>query len=249
MSDGARDLARFEDLLGYRFRDRAHLETALRHSSWSNEHPGSGPDYERLEFLGDAVLGLVVSHRLMERYPELQDNALSVTRAQIVSETGLAEVAVGFGLGEWLELGRGEDRSGGRGKPSILADAVEAVIAAVYLDGGFPAAFDLVARLLAGRIETVNVKGFYDFKTRLQEYCQATLKMQPTYSVVAEVGPDHDKRFLVSVTLGQTEWSRQMGKSKKEAEQLAAADAHFRLEATGPANVLRQEREKDKKDS
>ena len=247
MSDGARDLARLEDLLGYRFRDRAELETALRHSSWSNEHPGAGSDYERLEFLGDAVLGLAVSHRLMERYPELRDNALSVTRAQIVSETGLAEVAAGLGLGDWLELGKGEDRSGGRQKPSILADALEAVIAAVYLDGGFAAAFELVGRLLAPRIETVNVKGFYDFKTRLQEYCQAALKMQPAYSVVAEMGPDHDKRFVVAVTLGTTEWSRQIGKSKKEAEQLAAADAHFRLEATGPANVLRQEREKEKK--
>jgi ribonuclease III len=247
MSD-ARDLDRLEQLLGYRFRERGHLETALRHSSWSNEHPGDGHgDNERYEFLGDAVLDLVVGHRLMERYPQLREGQLSVTRAQVVSEAGLAETAGRLGLGDWMLLGKGEDRGGGRQKPSILADALEAVIAAVYFDGGFPAAYEFVARVLAPRIETVEFKGFYDFKTRLQEYCQGTLKMQPSYSVVAEVGPDHDKRFVVAVTLGHKEWSRQMGKSKKEAEQLAAADAHFRLEHAGPANVLREEREAAKK--
>jgi ribonuclease-3 len=243
MSD-ARDLDRLEELLGYRFRDRGRLVTALRHSSWSNEHPSEpGGDNERFEFLGDAVLDLVVGHRLMERYPELREGQLSVTRAQVVSEGGLAETAGHLGLGEWLQLGKGEDRGGGRTKASILADALEAVVAAVYLDGGFASAFELVARLLHARIETVEFKGFYDFKTRLQEYCQAALKLQPQYSVVAEVGPDHDKRFVVAVTIGHKEWSRQLGKSKKEAEQLAAADAHFRLEAVGPAAVLRAERD------
>jgi ribonuclease-3 len=246
MSD-ERDLARLEDLLGYRFRDRVHLETALRHSSWSNEHPGDGAsDNERYEFLGDAVLDLVVGHRLMERYPHLREGELSVTRAQVVSEAGLAETAAKLGLGDWLLLGKGEDKSGGRQKPSILADALEAIVASVYLDGGFAAVFELVARLLAPRIETVEFKGFYDFKTRLQEYCQGVLKLQPSYSVVAELGPDHDKRFVVAVTIGSKEWSRQIGKSKKEAEQLAAADAHFRLEAAGVAAVLREEREAQK---
>jgi ribonuclease-3 len=246
MSD-ARDLARLEDLLGYHFRDRVHLETALRHSSWSNEHPGEGTsDNERYEFLGDAVLDLVVGHRLMERYPHLREGELSVTRAQVVSEAGLAETAAKLELGEWMQLGKGEDRGGGRQKPSILADALEAIVAAVYLDGGFAQVFELVVRLLGPRIETVEFKGFYDFKTRLQEYCQGTLKMQPSYSVVAEIGPDHDKRFVVGVTIGSKEWSRQIGRSKKEAEQLAAADAHFRLEAAGPIAVLREEREAQK---
>jgi ribonuclease-3 len=142
-------------------------------------------------------------------------------------------VAAQLGLGEWLKLGKGEDRSGGRSKPSILADAFEALIAAVYLDGGFPAAWTLVGRLLSARIETVELKGFYDFKTRLQEFCQAHLKSTPTYRVLAEVGPDHDKRFVVSVTLGPREWGRAAGRSKKEAEQMAAAEAHMRMQMAG----------------
>ncbi len=129
-------------------------------------------------------------------------------------------------------LGKGEEKSGGRTKPSILADAFEAILAAVYLDGGFHAAQDMVARLLAQRIETVEFKGFYDFKTRLQETSQARLKTTPTYRVVQELGPDHDKRFVVSVTIGEDEWARAVGKSKKEAEQMAAAEAHFRLEGS-----------------
>jgi len=241
--DALIDLDRLEDLLGYRFRDRDLLETALRHSSWTNEHKAEAPDdNERFEFLGDAVLDLIVGHRLMARYPSLREGELSVTRAQVVSEAGLGEVAAQLGLGDWVRLGRGEARSGGRQKPSILADAFEAVVAAVYLDGGFDAAWSLVGRLLAERIETVEFKGFYDFKTRLQEFCQARLKITPTYHVVAEVGPDHDKRFVVGVTLGTQEWSRAVGKSKKEAEQMAAAQAHARLEAEGVGAYFAAER-------
>jgi ribonuclease-3 len=234
---------RIEAVLGYHFRDAAHLDTALRHSSWSNEHPGVGGDNERLEFLGDAVLDLVVGHRLMERYPQLKEGELSVTRAQVVSEAGLAETSARLGLGDFLLLGKGEERSGGRQKPSILADVLEAVVAAVYFDGGYAAAFELVCRLLSSRIETVEFQGFYDYKTRLQEYCQGTLKMTPVYSVLAEVGPDHDKRFVISVTIGHKEWARSIGRSKKEAEQTAANDAHTRLEMLGQARVLREERE------
>ena len=227
------DYSTLEAMLGYTFRDRGLLEQALRHASWCNEHPAAGlEDNDRLEFLGDAVLDLVVRHRLMTRYPELREGQLSMTRAQVVSETGLSEVAAQLGIGAWLVLGKGEDKSGGRAKPSILADAFEAILAAVYLDGGFPAACDLVDRLLSQRIETVEFKGFYDFKTRLQETAQARLKSTPTYSVVQELGPDHDKRFVVAVTLGTDEWGRAMGKSKKEAEQMAAAEAHFRLEGS-----------------
>src|SRR5207302_10757620 len=137
-----------------------------------------------------------------------------------------------LGIGTWLVLGKGEEKSGGRGKPSILADAFEALVAAVYLDGGFDAAREMVERLLAQRIEKVEFKGFYDFKTRLQETAQARLKATPTYRVVSELGPDHDKRFVVAVTLGDEEWARAVGKSKKEAEQMAAAEAHFRLEGS-----------------
>jgi ribonuclease III len=224
-----------EGVLGHTFRDRALLEQALRHASWCNEQPASATpldDNERLEFLGDAVLDLVVGHRLMTRFPLLREGQLSVMRAQVVSEAGLSEVAAQLGLGQWLLLGKGEEKSGGRTKPSILADAFEAILAAVYLDGGFTAAWDLVGRLLAQRIDTVEPKSFYDFKTRLQEASQARLKATPTYRVVNELGPDHDKRFVVAVTIGEDEWARAVGKSKKEAEQMAAAEAHFRLEGS-----------------
>jgi ribonuclease-3 len=227
------DYSSLEAMLGYAFRDRSLLEQALRHASWCNEHPAERlEDNERFEFLGDAVLDLVVGHKLMTRYPQLREGELSVTRAQVVSEAGLSEVAAQLGLGEWLMLGKGEEKSGGRAKPSILADAFEAILAAVYLDGGFDAAWGIVERLLAQRIETVEFKGFYDFKTRLQETAQARLKATPTYRVVQEIGPDHDKRFVVAVTIGTDEWARAVGKSKKEAEQMAAAEANFRLEGS-----------------
>jgi len=227
------DYSALEAMLGYTFRDRGQLEQALRHSSWCNEHTTEKlEDNERLEFLGDAVLDLVVGHKLMTRYPQLREGELSVTRAQVVSEAGLSEVAHQLGIGAWLMLGKGEERSGGRNKPSILADAFEAILAAVYLDGGFIAASEIVDRLLSQRIETVEFKGFYDFKTRLQETAQARLRATPTYHVVQEIGPDHDKRFVVAVTIADSEWARAVGRSKKEAEQMAASEAHFRLEAS-----------------
>jgi ribonuclease-3 len=235
------DFSELEAVLGYRFADRALLEQALRHASWCNEHVAAKlEDNERLEFLGDAVLDLVVGHQLMKRFPQLREGELSVTRAQVVSETGLSEVASALGIGAWLVLGRGEEKSGGRTKPSILADAFEAVVASVYLDGGFDAARDMVERVLASRIEHVEFKGFYDFKTRLQETAQARLKSTPTYRVVSELGPDHDKRFVVAVTIGEEEWARAVGKSKKEAEQMAAAEAHFRLEGSDLGNPRRK---------
>lgn len=235
------DYSSLEAMLGYCFRDRGLLEQALRHASWCNEHPAERlEDNERFEFLGDAVLDLVVGHKLMTRYPQLREGQLSVTRAQVVSEAGLSEVAAQLGIGEWLLLGKGEEKSGGRTKPSILADAFEAILAAVYLDGGFDAAQGFVERLLAQRIETVEFKGFYDFKTRLQETAQARLKATPTYRVVQEIGPDHDKRFVVAVTIGTDEWARAVGKSKKEAEQMAAADANFRLEGSNVGRPRRR---------
>jgi ribonuclease-3 len=167
----------------------------------------------------------------MTRFPQLREGQLSVTRAQVVSEGALAAIAAKLGLGEWLLLGRGEDRSGGRTKASILADAFEAVVAAVYLDGGFAAAWDLVGRWLDERIAGVEFKGFHDHKTRLQEAAQAKLKTTPTYEVVAELGPDHDKRFVVQVSFEGQVWARAVGRSKKEAEQLAAAEAAFKLAA------------------
>jgi ribonuclease-3 len=230
------DYAQLEAVLGYTFRERAMLEQALRHASWCNEQNRDSSqklgDNQRLEFLGDAVLSLTVSQRLMMRFPHAHEGDLSVTRAQVVSEEGLSDVAGKLGFGDWILLGKGEEKSGGRSKPKILADAFEAIVAAVYLDGGFQAANELVERLLTERINSAEIKNFYDFKTRLQETAQARLKATPTYRVVQELGPDHDKRFVVAVTIGTDEWARAVGKSKKEAEQMAAAEAHFRLEGS-----------------
>jgi ribonuclease III len=226
------DYSELEVILGYRFRDGALLEQALRHASWCNEQGKKQEDNQRLEFLGDAVLALTVSQRLMSRFPDAREGDLSVTRAQVVSEDGLSDVARKLGLGEFLLLGKGEVKSGGRAKAKILADAFEAIVAAVYLDGGFPAASALVERLLTDRINAAEIKNFYDFKTRLQETSQARLKATPTYRVVQELGPDHEPLVVVAVTIGTEEWARAVGKSKKEAEQMAAAEAHFRLEGS-----------------
>jgi len=223
--------ARLEGRLGYSFRERARLESALTHKSYVNENPAWGrPDNERLEFLGDAVLDLVVGHLLMEAAPERTEGELSKTRATLVNELGLADVAAELGLGEWLFLGRGEEQSGGRRKPSVLADACEAVVAAVYLDGGFAEAFEVVRRLFGTRVSQARDGGAHDYKTRLQELA-ARKKVQVRYHVVAELGPDHDKTFEIAVAIGERELARATGKTKKEAEQRAAAEALRVLDA------------------
>jgi ribonuclease-3 len=226
-----RDTSVLERILGHTFDNRELLIRALTHRSYANENRGKGSrDNEKLEFLGDAVLDLTVGHMLMDRYPSLREGQLSVTRSQVVSERGLSELAGELGLGEWLYLGKGELRSGGRNKASILADAMEAVIAAVYLDGGFPAAWQLVERLFETSLDSVEETGFYDFKTRLQELAQSRLKATPVYKVVATSGPDHAKQFVVAVEIAGREWGRGQGASKKRAEQYAAANASFYLE-------------------
>ncbi len=229
------DFPALEQKLGHTFARRELLVTALTHRSWANENPNSGRvDNEKLEFLGDAVLDLVIGHLLMEKYPHLREGQLSVTRAQVVSEAGLAQVARGIGLGEWLFLGKGEDRSGGREKPSLLSDALEAVVAAVYLDQGFDAAWKLTLRLFEDRVDGVEMTGFYDFKTRLQEQAQRLLKATPVYEVVAEGGPDHAKVFEARVLINGEEYGRAQGRSKKAAEREAAAAASFTLTANDP---------------
>jgi ribonuclease-3 len=222
-----------ENRLGYGFKNRKLLENALVHKSYLNENQGSGlQDNERLEFLGDAVLDLVVGHILMRDLPKLHEGELSMTRAEIVNEQSVAEVAAQVGLGDWLFLGRGEENTGGRRKPSLLADACEAIIAAIYLDGGYDAAFTVVERLFAPRVSALDVPpGFTDFKTRLQERAQAMRREVPRYTVIAEYGPDHEKVFEVVVSIGSKEYARQGGKSKKEAEQSAAQAALAILES------------------
>jgi ribonuclease-3 len=227
--------ARLEGPLGHRFADPRLLEEALTHKSFLNENVAPGRRHnERLEFLGDAVLGLCIGHLLMERFPDVREGELAMIRAQIVNETHLADVATQLGLGEWLFLGRGEEQTGGRRKPSLLADACEATLAAVYLDGGFPAAFTTVRRLFEPRFAALETPGRSDFKTRLQERAQAMLRETPRYSVVEEKGPDHEKTFVVAVLVGGKELARGEGRSKKEAEQRAANAALETIETLEP---------------
>lgn len=217
------DLSRLEQLLGFRFRNRSVLEESLRHSSFVNEHPRPGlRNNERLEFLGDAVLNMIVGHLLMDHYPDMPEGELSRLRANLVNERQLARVARGIHLGDFLCLGRGEDQSRGRQKKSILADALEAVIAAIYLDSGFDAAFRFVNRHFSDLVTSpIIFQESSDFKTRLQEKVQGVHKTTPEYETVHESGPDHDKTFTVRIRVGTLSAEGQ-GKSKKLAEQDAA---------------------------
>jgi ribonuclease-3 len=191
-----------------------------------NETPEtSRTDNERLEFLGDAVLALVTSDLLMRRFPEQPEGELSKARAAIVNEAGLARVAESLALGQWIFLGRGEEQAGGRQKRSLLANAFEALIGAVYLDGGFSAAFQVAERLFTPIIADVPSAASKDFKSRLQEMAQAKLQMAPTYTVLSEQGPDHAKTFEIAISIGEREYARAFGRSKKEAQQSAAERA------------------------
>lgn len=202
----------------------------MAHRSWCAETPGA-PSNERLEFLGDAVLGLVVTEQLYRTYPELAEGELAQARAALVNAGALAEVAAEIGLGAALLLGKGEDASGGREKPSILSDAIEAVIAAVFLDGGRDAATTVVIDLLGDRLsEAASGPGGHDFKTRLQEFAVRRLADTPKYSVAAE-GPDHAKRFSATVFVGGVASGSGEGRSKKQAESSAAAAAWRALAA------------------
>jgi ribonuclease III len=213
--------------LGYRFKNPHILSQAFRHASFVNEHADLNlEDNERLEFLGDAVLDLAVSHLLMERYTDAEEGRLSKLRAVIVDEAGLHRVALKLELGPFLQLGRGEEQSGGRDKPSILSDTVEALFGSIYLDGGFDVAFRAALRLFEPLLG--NSIGKYlgqDFKSLLQEFTQRVYKILPTYRLEEENGPAHDKTFRVAVIVGDRIVSAGEGKSKKEAEQKAAEDA------------------------
>jgi ribonuclease-3 len=214
-------VAALTERLGRRFDDADLLPRALAHRSWCAETTGE-PSNERLEFLGDAVLQLVVTNHIFNTYPDLPEGELAKVRASVVSSAALAEVAASLELGLALLLGKGEDQSGGREKPSILADAMEAVIGAVYLDGGWEAADEFVMRLLGERIaEAAAGPGGQDFKTRLQELAARSFDELPRYDVVDE-GPDHAKRFFATVSVAGDVRGRGEGRSKKQAEQAAA---------------------------
>lgn len=225
--------AGLEDRLGHRFADSAALQRALTHRSWCAEIDSkdeSAGSNERLEFLGDAVLDLIVTHELFERFPDRPEGELTKIRAEVVGEATLAALGRDLGLGPALRLGKGEAASGGRDKASLLADAAEAVIAAVYLDGGIEAARRLVLGRLDDRIDAaVLAPGRSDYKTRLQEEA-ARLGLDPPRYEVSGAGPDHDKRFRASVSVGPVQgWGE--GSTKKAAEQRAASSAWAELEA------------------
>lgn len=220
--------------LGYCFQSAALLDEALTHASHVNELKSAGrADNERLEFLGDAVLSLIVSEYLASALPQSSEGALSKLKAAIVSEATLARAARRLQLGDCLKLGRGEERSKGREKDSLLADALEAVIAAVHLDGGFEASRSVTRRIFSEELQQVSVSetrpGAEDFKTQLQEWCQRRHDALPRYTTVGESGPDHDKRFDVQVMIQGEVAGTGTGKSKKEAEQQAAKAALLRL--------------------
>ncbi len=217
-----------EQKLGYQFNDRGLLEHALTHSSYANEHRNLGlTSNERLEFLGDSVLGMVAAERLFQEHPDMPEGELTRTRAALVCEGALHQVALSLGLGKYLRLGRGEDAGGGRQRPSILADATEAVLAAVYLDGGMEAVRPIIRRLILDR-EGERSSG-RDYKTALQELVQRTPGVAIAYRLVEESGPDHARVFRMEVTVGREVAGQGAGRTKKEAEQQAAKAALERL--------------------
>jgi ribonuclease III len=220
---------RLAERIGYRFRDPILLEQAMAHRSWCAEQGGRMSN-ERLEFLGDAVLGLVVAHFTFRFHPELSDGEMSKVRASVVNTRVLGEVGMDLGVAESLRLGRGEDLSGGRTKESILADATEAVIGAVFLDGGLAEAERLVLGLLRDRIAVaVGEPGESDHKSRLQELSVRLGRGVPHYEMES-FGPDHARRYLATVYVAGQRLGRGEGRSKKDAEQVAAQVACRTLE-------------------
>jgi ribonuclease III len=217
-----------ERSLGVAFRDAELRTTALTHRSYAFEH-GLDANNERLEFLGDAVLGLVVTDMAYRTFADLAEGELAKLRASIVNMSSLADVARGLGLGDAVRLGKGEEMSGGRDKASILADALEATLGAIYLDQGLEVATELIERLFRPRmIAYARGEGDRDYKTILQELASQDLRSLPEYRI-AERGPDHQKEFTATVYLAGKPWGTGTGRSKKEAEQQAAHEAWRRL--------------------
>lgn len=224
------NLERLQERLGYRFGDRAILLQSMTHTSYGheflNEKSIALRDNERLEFLGDAILDVIVSDILLEAFPSANEGQLSKMRAAVVNEKTLAMVAKSINLQDTLRLGKGELQTGGNQKPSILSSAFEALIAAIYLDGGFQAVYPVVRHLFAPLFtEERDLLAFYDHKTQLQEIVQARWKVTPTYHLLGTDGPDHAKTFEVEVRMNGKSLAVAGGNSKKEAEQNAAKAA------------------------
>ena len=224
------NLERLQERLGYNFGDRGILLQAMTHTSYGheflNEKPLALRDNERLEFLGDAILDVVVSDILLETFPNAHEGQLSKMRAAVVNEKTLAQMAKSISLQDVIRLGKGELQTGGNLKPSIISSAFEALIAAIYLDGGFNAVYPVVRHLFAPLFsEEQDLMSFYDHKTQLQEIVQARHKVTPSYHLIQTHGPDHAKTFEVEVRMNGKILAMATGSSKKEAEQNAARAA------------------------
>ena len=227
-------LTRLEQGLGYTFRNKALLENALTHSSYANENRERHlPDNERLEFLGDSILGFVVAEYLYRNFPDKPEGELTRIRADLVCERNLAEAAATIELGSYLLLGHGEEQGGGRKRDSIVSDAMESVIAASFMDGGFAAAKEIIDRLILSNIPKGRPRNF-DYKTAFQELVQRKKDQQIHYELTGESGPDHDKHFEVEVLLNGKAVGHGVGSSKKRAEQAAAEAA---IEALFPGEI------------
>ena len=218
-----------EQSLGYHFRDISLLQQALTHSSYANERwRDSLASNERLEFLGDSILGMITAEFLYRTFPQRPEGELTKIRADLVCETSLAQVANRLGLGEYLLLGHGEEQGGGRRRISILADAVESILAAIYLDGGFPAALSMVQRFILTDIPIEHPRNM-DYKTKLQELVQQQKNQVIQYALIGESGPDHAKEFQIELCLNGQIVGTGSGSSKKRAEQEAAKSALEKL--------------------
>jgi ribonuclease-3 len=231
--DNQAEISSVEKLIHYTFKDKNLMEEALRHSSFVNELPDPGlRDNERLEFLGDAVLNLVVGHILLTRFAIWKEGDLSRMRANLVNEQQLAKLARSLDLGPSIKLGKGEAQSGGHEKNSILAGTLEALMAAIYVDGGFEAAFAMIQRVFVHLVEQLDDgNGHADFKSQLQELVQARPGTMPSYAIIREEGPDHDKTFWVQLCVMDIK-TQGTGKSKKAAEQDAARQALALMKVT-----------------
>jgi len=222
-----------ENLLGYHFRNQALLLQALTHRSFVNEREGENlRNNESLEFLGDAVLGFIVSSRIFQLYPDLTEGDLSKIKAYLVSAANLFRLAEGIHLGDFVRLSRGEEKTGGRTKRAIAVDAYEAIIGAIYMDGGVEAASVFVERQIKEFLERLDLTEltYGDFKSALQEYLHNHGRPEPVYRVVDEIGPDHKKTFVVHVVIGDEVVAESSGRTKKEAQQSAARLALERIQ-------------------
>lgn len=231
-TDDKKRLRLFEKRLGYSFKKKELLFRALTHRSFANEKDMEAKENnERYEFLGDAVLELSISHTLIASFPKFPEGELSKIRAAVVNEVQLAEIARNIELGEYLNLGKGEEMTGGRTKPSLLSDAYEAVLGAIYLDRGFDKVKKVVEAHFKVILKSAGKKGFYkDYKTRLQEISQAKFRTIPKYKLVKATGPDHKKMFEVNLLIAGELYGVGKGHSKKIAEQEAAQDALEKIE-------------------